>query len=55
MQFNLAAPGECSNVLFNRLHLPPPAGAKKLKNKSFSTKVTEELECVLDARVLSRF
>lgn len=40
MPFNLAAPGECSNVLFTRLRLPPPAGAKRLKNGTFSTKVT---------------
>lgn len=40
MPFNLAAPGECSNVLFTRLRLPPPAGAKRLKNNTFSTKVT---------------
>ena len=37
--FSLAAPAEVSNVLFVTLHLPPPAGAKRFKNGTFSTKV----------------
>ena len=42
MPFNLAAPGECSNVLFRRLLLPPPAGAKPHKfGGGFSTKVPD--------------
>ena len=41
MPFNLAAPGEVSNMLFVTLHLPPPPGAKRFKNGTFSTKVSD--------------
>ena len=40
MPFNMAAPAECSTVLFEALRLPPPASATRLKNGGFSTKVS---------------